>query len=183
MTKKCAKCGEIKPLEDFHRETISPDGRRNSCKSCRNIPPEKKMKRTNNLKDGLLRECNRCGNNYIVKSYRQKYCEYCQILLDRERCNAHYHKTKVLIGRKHLVGENANGYKNGIALYPELAKTPGIKCNRCGSKAFLLVHHKDRNRENNSPENLEVLCKACHQFEHVEKDSLGKFSGKKPPSN
>jgi 5-methylcytosine-specific restriction endonuclease McrA len=55
------------------------------------------------------------------------------------------------------------------------AKVKGAKCNRCGSKKYLLVHHKDRDRENNDDSNLEVLCKACHQKEHVVRGTDGKF--------
>lgn len=43
-------------------------------------------------------------------------------------------------------------------------------CSNCGEKpkelSQLLVHHIDRNRENNSPENLVPMCKRCHQMEH-----------------
>ena len=42
------------------------------------------------------------------------------------------------------------------------------KCERCGIKErhLLCVHHKDRNRDNNSLENLEILCWNCHATEH-----------------
>jgi hypothetical protein len=43
------------------------------------------------------------------------------------------------------------------------------KCERCGfnkNEAALVVHHRDRNRKNNSVENLEVLCANCHYVEH-----------------
>lgn len=33
-TKACSKCGEIKPLNDFHRATGMKDGHRNECRSC-----------------------------------------------------------------------------------------------------------------------------------------------------
>jgi len=33
-TKKCAKCGAIKPLEDFPKLAKSPDGRNSYCKEC-----------------------------------------------------------------------------------------------------------------------------------------------------
>jgi 5-methylcytosine-specific restriction endonuclease McrA len=33
--KTCTKCGETKPLEDFHRHAPSPDGRKPRCKGCR----------------------------------------------------------------------------------------------------------------------------------------------------
>jgi hypothetical protein len=39
-------------------------------------------------------------------------------------------------------------------------------CNRCGYDKYVVVHHKDRNRSNNSIENLEVLCPNCHALEH-----------------
>lgn len=42
-------------------------------------------------------------------------------------------------------------------------------CERCQYNKhpeILEVHHKDRNRENNTIENLEVLCSRCHDEEH-----------------
>lgn len=38
----------------------------------------------------------------------------------------------------------------------------GEKCNGCEATEDLHVHHRDRDRSNNDPENLEVLCKDCH---------------------
>lgn len=34
--KRCTKCGETKPLDQFHRRKDSPDGRRARCKECHN---------------------------------------------------------------------------------------------------------------------------------------------------
>jgi len=42
-------------------------------------------------------------------------------------------------------------------------------CERCRydqHPAAIIVHHKDRNRMNDSIENLEVLCSNCHAIEH-----------------
>jgi hypothetical protein len=42
-------------------------------------------------------------------------------------------------------------------------------CERCGydkHEAAIIVHHKDRNRMNDSDDNLEVLCCNCHAIEH-----------------
>ncbi len=42
-------------------------------------------------------------------------------------------------------------------------------CERCGydkHEAAIIVHHKDRNRDNNDDSNLEVLCCNCHAIEH-----------------
>ena len=34
--KVCRSCGELKPLEDYHRTPVSRDGRQARCKACRN---------------------------------------------------------------------------------------------------------------------------------------------------
>jgi 5-methylcytosine-specific restriction endonuclease McrA len=39
-------------------------------------------------------------------------------------------------------------------------------CTICGSSEDLTIHHKDRNRTNNSQENLIPLCKKCHTKHH-----------------
>lgn len=61
-------------------------------------------------------------------------------------------------------------YGNGYSNYQERAyKEYGEVCNRCGyceNKSALQVHHIDKNRENNSIDNLEVLCANCHAIEH-----------------
>lgn len=40
------------------------------------------------------------------------------------------------------------------------------KCERCTSCVDLIVHHKDKNRKNNTKENFEVLCTSCHAIIH-----------------
>lgn len=35
QTKKCSKCGEAKPLDEFHRNRKMPDGLQYVCKTCR----------------------------------------------------------------------------------------------------------------------------------------------------
>jgi hypothetical protein len=48
-------------------------------------------------------------------------------------------------------------------------RTKEQKCERCKYTKIpevLHVHHKDRNRNNNIIENLEVLCPTCHEEDH-----------------
>ena len=54
-------------------------------------------------------------------------------------------------------------------------------CSACGYDThpeILEVHHKDRDRTNNDPENLVVLCKNCHGWEHYTSRS-GQYHSKK----
>lgn len=57
-----------------------------------------------------------------------------------------------------------------FADYRKLAiRNKSTVCERCNydeNIAAIVVHHKDRDRSNNSLENLEVLCANCHAIEH-----------------
>ena len=50
-------------------------------------------------------------------------------------------------------------------------------CEKCGwdiHPEILEVHHRDRDKSNNTIENLEVLCPNCHMWEHYQSGD-GKF--------
>jgi 5-methylcytosine-specific restriction endonuclease McrA len=71
-------------------------------------------------------------------------------------------------GIKYKIGRPKDNvvYQRGLKL--RLLKDRGHSCERCGySKIEILhVHHKDRNREHNELENLELICPNCHFEEH-----------------
>ena len=70
-----------------------------------------------------------------------------------------------------LIQPDHYGTGNGKYNYRKRAlEEKGERCNRCGytsDSRALQVHHIDRNRENNSIDNLEVLCANCHSIEHT----------------
>lgn len=87
-------------------------------------------------------------------------------------------------------GENNGNYKNGTGIdwYKKAAEILPEKCNRCGATEqelrerlgsrirCLVLHHKDGNHDNNSPDNWEILCKKCHQEHHSIRDGkTGRF--------
>ena len=72
-------------------------------------------------------------------------------------------------------------YQKGLKL--RLLKSRGIKCERCNYDKYeiLQVHHKDRNRNHNELNNLELICPNCHYEEHfLEKSWLRNKLEKKP---
>lgn len=47
-------------------------------------------------------------------------------------------------------------------------------CQECGTKDNLHRHHKDRDRLNNTPENIAILCHPCHAKEHAKQGDWGR---------
>jgi hypothetical protein len=84
-------------------------------------------------------------------------------LFHKEHC-AERHKATYERRGYSQSGENNNNWTGGIGTYRN--KKKARICERCGSRKYMLIHHKDENRYNNDIENLEVLCKRCHQIEH-----------------
>lgn len=50
----------------------------------------------------------------------------------------------------------------------EILVTRGQKCEICGLEGYVEMHHKNRDRKNNSDENVILLCKRCHACQHLD---------------
>lgn len=75
-------------------------------------------------------------------------------------------------------GADRYNWKGGISspVYRRIAfEEYGMekKCMQCASIENIDVHHKDKNRKNNTRENLEVLCDKCHERHHVKNGDNG----------
>ena len=75
-------------------------------------------------------------------------------------------------------GKSNNNYRNGSGMY---AKTVKKRCERCGTNksSKMQVHHKDGDRSNNAPSNLQTLCQSCHERQKARARGLKNSS--KPP--
>ena len=60
--------------------------------------------------------------------------------------------------------------KNWPAIRKAARQRAGHRSARSGSAGRLEVHHRDGDRSNNSPENLEVLTRHEHLLEHHQPD-------------
>jgi len=66
-------------------------------------------------------------------------------------------------------GENHWMYKTGKSSYRNLGlNTYGHKCAVCDESLLVQVHHIDKDRDNNSIDNLIVLCPTHHEYLHSE---------------
>lgn len=110
--------------------------------------------------------CGRCAKRFTPRSGVAKYCDACKpIVVARQKYD--WVVRKGLIKRPGI-GLGHNYDPDGPLRYRDFKKSA---CERCGSKRFLVGHHKDgrglqSRRPNNARSNIETLCKSCHQKEH-----------------
>lgn len=101
-------------------------------------------------------ECQECQKQLIRRPSSVSENNFCS-----KSCSASY-RNKRNLGEKHpnfKAQANIRNYRARCLQYY------GAVCQNCGYdkyEAMLDVHHKDGRRENNSLENLEVLCVWCH---------------------
>ena len=67
MDKSCSICKEMKPLEDFHKDSHAKTGRYAQCKACQNAR-QKEIARSNKVKavEYLGGKCKDCGGAFHV---------------------------------------------------------------------------------------------------------------------
>jgi len=143
--------------------------------------PEPSLKDPQEGVETRRRVCIKCGDDIPATKYSSS--KYCSVKCRNAYLTYLYKIRKGLIKKPgtgsggNQWGENNHQYKNGIGLYKKLPFTTKEKiCERCGSNLNILVHHKDENRSNNTLDNLEVLCKKCHQNHHCTRDAkTGKY--------
>jgi len=85
---------------------------------------------------------------FVIKVYISTVFEFLlKKMCEHKSSNRYYSKIAKEVAKKH---------------YP-------WKCNRADKncKGHLLVHHKNRDKSNNTPKNLEVLCAHHHTKEHT----------------
>ncbi len=87
---------------------------------------------------------------------------------NKKTCNrscANIHRA----GIKYKIGRPRDKARTFRVIKLRLLEKRGNSCARCTYNKYeiLQVHHKDRNRNNNKLDNLELICPNCHYEEHL----------------
>jgi hypothetical protein len=125
--------------------------------------------------------CLDCNNPFEVTGRKHFRCRSCSKQRQKRQIAdwQDKHRTKNPgVGKGGSTGfEKDNPYfKHGLNVFRRWAKEKlkalSYCCERCGitidatKRGSWAGHHKDHNRQNNTKDNLEILCKRCHQIEH-----------------
>jgi hypothetical protein len=161
------------------------------CDNCRKLRRIKRLELANKKKHkciGKEKSCKECSNIFLTKGPASLYCDICAPIILKSKIKLSRDKTNISKGIKIGIGsgnffgkynKNHPSYKNGITWYRDLILNTGLNtCQRCmevidfSNSHKWCVHHIDHNRANNNVNNLELLCKKCHQLEHNCIDNL-----------
>lgn len=117
------------------------------------------------LKSGVLIDCTKCGKGiYRTKGSIER--SLAKNFFCSSRCSVSFSNSK-RIGKKHPLWRNSKYNYRQKAILHYGASCSNVRCplTKAGvllTEALYDVDHIDSNRENNSMENLQVLCVYCH---------------------
>jgi len=110
----------------------------------------KKMAESQRKYKIIEKECPVCGIKFLTKQGHKSEKTTC----GRKCANTHF-----------LSGQNNGRYKDGMNGYKTLCfKHHPRKCLVCDEMLIIEVHHIDKNRKNNTKDNLIPLCPTHHRY-------------------
>lgn len=98
-----------------------------------------------------------------------KPCATCGTMIQRKRYSGVLENLKKFNERKYCSRTcgNTRSKVGDSMLCKRARKHLKTNCEVCSSDYMLAAHHKDKNRENNTSENIQTLCVRCHaKFHH-----------------
>ena len=138
--------------------------------------------------------CIICGNKFRVREnwkygnhYRKTCSSDCEKKYRSKRIKETYTEERKQLMSEKLKGreitweikrgDSCSNWKGGKApnTYRRIAFNEfelEMVCSKCGTEENLCVHHIDENRNNNSKENLLVVCRGCHTSLHAKNNKL-----------
>jgi hypothetical protein len=117
------------------------------------------------------------------KPEETKFCECCGTEMQRKRFNGRLEDLSVFMKRRFCSLSCANTRtdltKHGYSW--RARKHLKKECEACGYARALQAHHIDQDKTHNEPENIQTLCKHCHDFWHTTEKRIGKMVAGRMP--
>lgn len=121
------------------------------------------------IKPTSEKACEHCGANFSRKRFASGRLEDFQVFNRRLYCS------------RSCANSQSKGGDSRTRWHARAQEHRKSSCESCGTTRALHVHHCDENWRNNSPANLQTLCKSCHRSWHITQRNAGvKPAGRKP---
>lgn len=127
------------------------------------------MRGRSDIKPTLAKACAECGEIFNRKRFASGRLEDFQAFSRRLYCSLS------------CANSQSKGGDSRTRWHARAQEHRKSSCESCDSTLELHVHHCDENWRNNSPSNLQTLCKSCHRSWHITQRNAGvKPAGRKP---
>jgi len=157
-------CKECKQNFEAQLREVNRGNAKYCSKKCSKLGVSKELLRINSEKNLPNVACSYCNENFYLNNSKKKSSKSGLYFCCREHKDL---AQRIEFGLKEIQPQH---YLDGVNVYRELAfrhyPHQCAKCNYLKYPEILEVHHKDRNRSNNTLENLEIICPTCHDEEH-----------------
>lgn len=97
--KQCIGCGEVKPLDDYHRHQNKPDGRMSRCKTCRAESDRRYREKNRDKERERQRRYYEKNRDKELERARLYYAENRDKMLERDR--RYYEKNRDKVRERH----------------------------------------------------------------------------------
>ena len=149
MSKRCFKCGDVKPLSDFYVHSQMADGHLNKCKSC-----AKKDVAAHSIKN----------REKIQKYNRDRGCLPERVAARKSYAQSESGRLALNEGRKRYLGRNPDKRRAHNLLKKAIVRGEVVRlpCAVCGESVGIEGHHHDYSL----PLDVTWLCQKHHVEEH-----------------
>src|SRR4030042_505577 len=100
----------------------------------------------------------------------EKFCEHCGTQYYRKVFNGRLEDRSVFLRRKYCSLTCANSKRRPLTKQGyswRARKHLKTACEACNAITSLQAHHLNQRSSDNEPENIQTLCKHCHDFWHT----------------
>lgn len=184
-SKRCTKCGEVKPLTEFSRNKNTKDGLHSACKKCeresriRKHPEIKRIKNINS--DPNIRICIICGKEKPISSFEK--CKRGKEINIRRECNDCLKNIREEIGNTGSKICTKCGIEKPIAEFGDYKPSrdgKNSRCRECVGKWY--ERYYDKNREHiiykarkYEKDNKEIVRERKRKYREENKDHISKW--------
>lgn len=175
MEKQCIVCGtklillpHVQERQKYCSEPCIKVAENNAAKERRKLARENRIQ--------VIKKCPKCLKEFSpTRNNYAKYCsEFCQSSnykkshpeKVREWKKRYYQKHKEYVSKKSKIF-HSNDYFGGLRF--KVLDRDGGNCQNCGQEYrpfTTIIHHIDKDKNNNVMENLVTLCRSCHNKVH-----------------
>ena len=165
--KICTNCKQIKPLDSFHKQSRSKDGRRSICKQCRGIKSRsashKELGRKRNRKYRRTEKGKENRRQYQIEYRNDGDGREAQMRYQQSENGKIAHRRSVYADRKRYPQKaKARDAVNNAVRSGKLPHAKSLDCVKCGKGARHYHHHNGYERK--FWLDVVPVCITCHNL-------------------